>query len=61
MLRAATINGAYANFLEDEVGSLEVGKKADIVVLSRNLFEIETEEIPNVEIQMTFFEGKRVY
>jgi hypothetical protein len=61
MLRAATINGAYANFLEDEVGSLEVGKKADIVVLSKNLFEIETEEIPDVEIEMTFFEGKRAY
>ena len=61
MLRAATINGAYANFLEDEVGSLKVGKKADIVVLSKNLFEIDTEEIPNVEIEMTFFEGKRVH
>jgi hypothetical protein len=61
MIRAATINGAYANFLEDEVGSLEVGKKADIVVLSKNLFKIETEEIPNVKIMMTFFEGERVY
>jgi hypothetical protein len=40
MLRAATINGAIANFIEDEVGSLKVGKKADIVVLSKNLFEI---------------------
>ena len=61
MVRAATINGAYANFLEDEVGSVEVGKKADIVVLSKNLFEINIEEIPDVEIKMTFFEGKRVY
>ncbi len=61
MIRAVTINGAHANFLEDEVGSIEVGKKADIVVLSKNLFEINTEEIPDVEIEMTFFEGKRVY
>ena len=61
MLRAATINGAYANFLENEVGSLEVGKKADIVVLSKNLFEIDTDEIPSVEIEMTFFEGTRVH
>jgi len=61
MLEAATINGAYANFLENEVGSIEVGKKADMVVLSENLFKIETEEIANVEIKMTFFEGKRVY
>jgi len=61
MLEATTINGAYANFLENEVGSLEVGKKADIVVLSKNLFEINTEEIPDVEIEMTFFEGRKVY
>jgi predicted amidohydrolase YtcJ len=61
MLKAATINGAYANFLENEVGSLTVGKKADIVVLSENLFEINPEDIPNVEIEMTFFEGRRVY
>ncbi len=61
MLKAATINGAYGNFLEDEVGSIEVGKKADIVVLSENLFNIDTEEIPDVKIEMTFFEGKRVY
>ncbi|MCF8067613.1 MAG: amidohydrolase [Desulfobacterales bacterium] len=61
MVAAATINGAYANFLENEVGSIEVGKKADIVVLSKNIFKIDTEEIPNVEIEMTFFEGKRVY
>jgi len=61
MLRAATINGAYANFLENEIGSLKTGKKADIVVLDKNLLEIDTKEIPDVEIKMTFFEGKRVY
>jgi len=61
MLEAATINGAYANFLEDEIGSIEVGKKADIVVLNKNLFSINSEDIPNVKIEMTFFEGKRVY
>lgn len=61
MLRAATINGAKANFLEDEIGSLEVGKKADIVILSKNLFEVETENVPDVKVEMTFFEGRRVH
>lgn len=61
MLKAATINGAYANHLENEIGTLEIGKKADIVVLSANLFEISTEAIPDVEILMTFFEGVLVY
>lgn len=61
ILKAATINGAYANFLENEIGSLEIGKKGDIVVLSKNLFEIQPDEILNVEVEMTFFEGKRVH
>jgi len=61
MLKAATINGASANFLEDEIGSLEVGKKADIIVLSENLFDIQSKEIPNVDILMAFFEGSLVY
>lgn len=61
MLKAATINGAYANFLEDEVGSLKVGKKADFVVLSQDLFNISSIEIPDVSIEMTFFEGTQVH
>jgi len=61
MLNASTITGAYANVLEDEIGTIEVGKKADIVVLSGNLLEIETDEIPGVEVLMTFFEGNLVY
>ncbi len=61
MLRAASKTGAYANFLEAEIGSLEVGKKADIVVLSQNPFEILAKEIQNVEVRKTFFEGILVY
>ena len=61
VLIAITLNGAKANFLEAEIGSLEVGKKADIVVLSKDLFEIKTEDIPSVVIEQTFFEGKKVH
>ncbi len=60
-IEAGTINGAHANFLENEIGSLEVGKKADIVVLSENLLDTNAKAIADVKVEMTFFEGKRVY
>ena len=60
MIASFTINGAYANFMEAETGSIEVGKKADLVVLERNLFDIPTEEIGDVNVLMTMFEGKAV-
>jgi predicted amidohydrolase YtcJ len=61
MITSFTINGAYANFLEQDTGSLEVGKAADLVVLDRNLFEIPASEISSVKILLTLFEGKEVY
>ena len=60
MIASFTINGAYANFIENETGSIEVGKKADLVVLERNLFDIPTEEIGEVKVLMTMFEGKAI-
>ena len=49
MIESFTINGAYANFLEQDTGSLEVGKAADLVVIDRNLFEIPKSEINNAK------------
>ncbi len=48
VLRAATINAAYALDMDKQIGSLEVGKFADFIVLDRNLFEISAEDIENV-------------
>ena len=56
-----TINGAYASFQEDKVGSIEVGKLADMVVLSDNLFDLPSESIKDVTINMTIFDGEIVY
>ena len=61
MIAAYTINGAHANFVENETGSIEVGKKADMVVLERNLFEIPESEIADTQVLMTIFEGRAVY
>ncbi len=61
MIASFTIGGAYANFLESEVGSLEVGKSADLVVLDKNLFELPPEKIDEARVMLTVFRGKDVY
>ncbi|MEI6790025.1 MAG: amidohydrolase family protein, partial [Myxococcaceae bacterium] len=60
-LQAYTFGSAYANFWEHQTGSLEVGKSADLVVLSDNLFEIPVSKISKARVLMTFFEGKEVF
>jgi len=61
MIQTFTYNGAYANFLENETGSIEVGKQADIIVLDQNLFDIPASEIAKTKVLMTFVDGKEVY
>ncbi len=61
MLQSYTRNGAVANYLEDEIGTLEVGKKADMVILDANLFEISPYDIEKAQEVMTIFNGQIVY
>lgn len=61
VLAAYTLVGAYANFLDDVSGSLEVGKSADFVMLDRDLFTVEPEAIHRVEVVWTVIEGREVY
>ena len=61
MIDAYTINGAYQMKLDDKQGSIEVGKRADFVVLDRNLFEIPASEISEATATMTIFNGRTVY
>ncbi|HUG44166.1 MAG TPA: amidohydrolase, partial [Acidobacteriota bacterium] len=60
-LRAYTYHSAYANFEEKLTGSIEVGKLADLAVLSRNVLEIEADEIPDVSVHYTIVEGRIVF
>ena len=60
-IKGYTMNGAYAEFSEHLKGSVEEGKLADLVVLSRNIFEIPSEEIQKTEVKMTVFNGKVIY
>jgi predicted amidohydrolase YtcJ len=46
---------------ESTTGSLEVGKRADLVVLSDNLFEVEADRISDVWVERTYFSGQQVY
>ncbi len=61
MIDAYTINGAYQMGLEQQQGSIEVGKRADFVVLDRNLFELPSSEINEAKVTMTIFAGRTVY
>ena len=60
-LRSYTLDAAYAAFEEEDKGSLEVGKLADLVVLSKDLLAVAEEEIPSTEVLYTIVGGKVVY
>ncbi len=61
MLRGYTIDAAYQLHMEDEIGSIEVGKRADFVVLERDLFSVPVHEIHTVEVHSTWLDGEVVY
>lgn len=60
-LRAVTIWAAHQMFLEKKIGSIEVGKFADLAVWDRDFYSVPTSEIKDAKCLMTFFDGKVVY
>ncbi len=60
-VRAFTSGSAYAEFQEKVKGTLEVGKLADLVVLSDDIFSIDPVKIRDVKVLMTFVDGRLVY
>ena len=61
MIAGYTINNAYQIRMEDKIGSIEVGKYADMVVLNQNLFDIDTYDIHNVKVVETIFNGNTCF
>ena len=57
-LRGFTTGAAFASFQENRVGSLDVGKEADFIVINKDLFEMEDFEIPETEVKATVVGGR---
>lgn len=60
-LKDYTKSPAYGTFRENELGTLEVGKLADLVILDRNLFEVPAEEMLISKVKLTIVDGQVVY
>lgn len=60
-LKLYTIDSAYSSFEESLKGSLELGKLADLVVIDRDIFTIDENEIKNITVEMTVIDGNIAY
>ena len=60
-LKAITINAAYQHFEEDIKGTIEVGKQADLVVLSKDPLSIDTKNLLEINVVATFSRGVQVF
>lgn len=60
-IRAQTIDAAWQLFADDVIGSLEVGKYADLVVLSADPRTVPAEDIADLDVRATFLAGRQVY
>jgi hypothetical protein len=61
LLTAWTRGGAYNLFCEDKLGTLEAGKKADITVLSGDLFAVPPSAARTLRVVLTLLDGEEVY
>ena len=60
-IKCYTLNAAYAGFQENITGSIEVGKLADLVVLTDDILTIDPVKIKDVEVELTVFDGSIIY
>jgi len=61
VLEAYTVNAAYFSYEEEVKGSIEVGKYADLTVLSHDPFKVEPEKIKDIHVEMTIVDGNVVF
>lgn len=60
-IRAVTIYPAWQMFAEEEIGSLEVGKKADFIIVDQNPLQTDFEDIHKIKVVQTYVNGQKVY
>ena len=60
-LRSYTYGSAYGAGREDELGTLEAGKFADIIVIDRDLFAVDESELINATVEVTIMDGNIIY
>jgi len=60
-IRAFTLDAAFAAFMEEEIGSLEVGKRADFIVLDQDIRGMPEEKIFQIVVEQTWLDGKPVF
>jgi hypothetical protein len=60
-IRAFTMGSAFVNHLDAETGSIEVGKLADLVVVSENLFALDPGDLTSAEVMLTLIDGRPVH
>src|SRR5206468_11832455 len=60
-LRFYTINNAYLMFLENQIGSLEEGKRADFVIVDTDILTCPVDSIKEAQVLQTYLGGQRVY
>ena len=61
LVRGFTINAAYQMQMEDEIGSIEVGKKADLIVLDQDIFKVDAYDIHKTQVLLTMLDGEIIY
>jgi len=61
LIKGYTLDGAYQLHMEEKIGSIEVGKKADFVILDQNLFAVNEYDIHKVKVIQTILNGNIIY
>jgi hypothetical protein len=56
-----TIDPAYASFTEDNLGSIEIGKRADFTVFSQDIMAVPADTILDTKVVATIIDGKTIF